>query len=159
MGPPKSYASDFKRENHRKNIFVVSQAIGVIRSIVALRSGRRRVRSPSAKYRHQTIPIRKRGAMSGLNLHFARADMCQHHRHGTGASRICGKRTGSAGGRDHRRGSLHRQDGEGSRAADGRPSSRSARSWPASTSPREAAMACARRERRSPLTSTAPRAR
>jgi len=50
---------------------VVSLAIGIIRSIVALRSGRRRVRSPSAKYRHQTIPIRKRGAISGLNLHLS----------------------------------------------------------------------------------------
>jgi DNA-binding transcriptional LysR family regulator len=38
---------------------VVSLAIGTIRSIVALRIDRRRVRSPSAKYRHQTIPIRK----------------------------------------------------------------------------------------------------
>jgi NO-binding membrane sensor protein with MHYT domain len=71
MGSPKSYAFDFKGKIIAKNIFVVSLAIGIIRSIVALRSGRRRVRSPSAKYRHQTIPIRKRGAMSGLNLHFA----------------------------------------------------------------------------------------
>jgi hypothetical protein len=71
MGPPKSYAFDFKGKNYRKNIFVVSQAIGIIRSIAALRSGRRRVRSPSAKYRHRTIPIRKRAAMTSLNLHFA----------------------------------------------------------------------------------------
>jgi hypothetical protein len=66
MGPLKSYASDFKGKIIAKNIFVVSLAIGSIRSIVALRSGRRLVRSPSAKYRQQTIPIEKRGAMSGL---------------------------------------------------------------------------------------------
>ena len=39
MGPPKSYAFDFKGKINAKNILVVSPAIGIIRSIVALRSG------------------------------------------------------------------------------------------------------------------------
>jgi hypothetical protein len=40
MGPPKRYAFDFKGKIIAKIFFVVSPAIDIIRSIVALRSGR-----------------------------------------------------------------------------------------------------------------------
>jgi hypothetical protein len=66
----------------------------------------------------------------------------QHERDGAGASRVCRKPAGRALGRHHRRGRVHRQDGEGPRATDeqGRdpPSSRSTRFWLASTSQRSA---------------------
>lgn len=47
-----------------------------------------------------------------------KASRFQSLHRGSGASSIFGQPAGGASGRDHRRGSLHRQDGEGARATD-----------------------------------------